>query len=74
MPLPRLPRIALPNGMPKLWWPPEWWRRAALVALYVLLPVMALLLAACAFVYRHLLPTFESYFDTRREKLLEALG
>ncbi len=40
--LPGFPRIALRRGMPKLWWPPEWWRRAALVALYVLVPVMAL--------------------------------
>jgi hypothetical protein len=40
----------------------------------LLLPVMALLLSACALIYRHLLPTFEAYFDARREKLLEALG
>ncbi|MBL0210919.1 MAG: hypothetical protein IPQ13_08435 [Holophagaceae bacterium] len=40
----------------------------------LLLPVMALLLSTCALVYRHLLPTFEAYFDARREKLLEALG
>ncbi len=40
----------------------------------LLLPVMALLLATCALIYRHLLPTFETYFDARREKLLEALG
>ncbi len=40
----------------------------------LLLPVMALLLSTCALIYRHLLPTFESYFDARREKLLEALG
>ncbi len=39
-----------------------------------LLPVMALLLGTCALIYRHLLPTFETYFDERREKLLEALG
>src|SRR5262245_29548274 len=42
MHLPRLPRIALPKGMPKLWWPPEWYRRAALVALYVLVPLLVL--------------------------------
>ncbi|MDP3736945.1 MAG: penicillin-binding protein 1C [Hyphomonadaceae bacterium] len=42
MKLPRLPRIGLKLGRPKLWWPAEWWRRAALVALYVLLPVLAL--------------------------------
>ena len=40
----------------------------------LLLPVMALLLSTCALIYRHLLPTFEAYFDARREKLLEALG
>lgn len=40
----------------------------------LLLPVMALLLSVCALIYRHLLPTLEAYFDTRREKLLEALG
>ncbi len=40
----------------------------------LLLPVMALLLSGCALVYRHLMPTFEAYFDARREKLLEALG
>lgn len=40
----------------------------------LLLPVMALLLSTCALIYRHLLPTFETYFDARREKLLEALG
>ncbi len=39
-----------------------------------LLPVMVLLLGACALIYSHLLPTFETYFDARREKLLEALG
>jgi len=42
MKLLRLPRIVLPKGMPKLWWPPEWWRRAALVALYILVPLVAL--------------------------------
>lgn len=40
----------------------------------LLLPVMASLLALCALGYRHLLPVFESYFEQRREKLLEALG
>ena len=40
----------------------------------LLLPVMALLLSACALLYRHLLPTFEIYFDAQRERLLEALG
>jgi hypothetical protein len=40
----------------------------------LLLPVMALLLSVCALVYHQLLPTFEAYFDSRREKLLEALG
>ncbi len=42
MKLPRLPRIGLPKRMPKLWWPPEWYRRVALVVLYVLVPLMAL--------------------------------
>ena len=27
---------------PKLWWPAEWWRRAALVTLYVLAPILLL--------------------------------
>lgn len=40
----------------------------------LLLPVMALLLSVCTLIYHHLLPTFEAYFDSRREKLLEALG
>ncbi|MBL0312423.1 MAG: hypothetical protein IPP78_06825 [Holophagaceae bacterium] len=40
----------------------------------LLLPVMAMLLTLCALIYRQLLPTFETYFDARREKLLEALG
>jgi penicillin-binding protein 1C len=42
MRLPSFLRIDLPKGMPRLWWPPEWWRRAALVALYVLVPLLAL--------------------------------
>jgi penicillin-binding protein 1C len=42
MKLPRLPRITLLKGMPRLWWPPEWYRRAALVALYVLVPLLVL--------------------------------
>lgn len=46
----------------------------AWVAPNLLLPVMVLLLFSCALIYRHLLPTFETYFDARREKLLEALG
>ncbi len=40
----------------------------------LLLPLMALLFSLCALIYRHMLPTFETYFDARREKLLEALG
>ena len=24
----------------RLWWPPEWWRRVALVVLYLLLPLV----------------------------------
>ncbi len=45
------------------------WKAPAL-----LLPVMAALMGLCALVYRHLLPVLETYFDQRREKLLEALG
>ena len=41
---------------------------------WLLLPVMAGLLAGCALAYWLLLPTFETYLDQRREKLVEALG
>lgn len=39
----------------------------------VLLPLMASMLAGCALVYWHLLPTFEVYLEDRRENLVEAM-
>jgi len=39
----RLGKLLPPKGWRfRLWWPPEWWRRVALVVLYVLAPVVVI--------------------------------